>query len=164
MRRSTFEQTLGLICTNDYIRHAVKRAGLSGITWHSLRHYHASTLLSAGVSPGLVAERLGHDIQTLMQTYAHVIRSDDDRVRAVIDERLGVSAEDFLRTEGLRGVPYIGPNLREPCETTSTPRSKRGVLATCGFSAKWPLNCVKTYVSLRALARLYAASRGLFAA
>ena len=56
----------------DYIRAAVKRAGLSGMTWHSLRHSHASTLLSAGVSPALVAERLGHGIQTLMRTYAQV--------------------------------------------------------------------------------------------
>jgi hypothetical protein len=42
-----------------------------------------------------VAERLGHDIQTLMRTYAHVIRADDERVRAIVDEQLSVSAEDF---------------------------------------------------------------------
>ena len=115
----------------DYIRAAVKRAGLSGITWHSLRHYHASTLLSAGVSPALVAERLGHDIQTLMRTYAHVIRADDERVRAIVDEHLGLSAEDFLRTEPPAGVPYIGPDLRERAGFTSTPRSA-GCPAPCG--------------------------------
>jgi integrase len=115
----------------DYIRAAVKRAALSSVTWHSLRHCHASTLLSAGVSPALVAERLGHDIQTLMRTYAHVVRSDDDRVRAVVDEHLGVSAEDFLRTEGPRGVPYIGPDLRKRSGTTSTPRSG-GCPWSCG--------------------------------
>ncbi|MGH8972893.1 MAG: hypothetical protein ACRD0C_06780, partial [Acidimicrobiia bacterium] len=87
--------------------------------------------MSAGVSPALVAERLGHDIQTLMRTYAHVIRSDDERVRAVVDEHLGVSAEDFLRTERLRGVPYTGPDLRKPFETTSTPRSA-GCRVACG--------------------------------
>ena len=95
MRRDAGIRVLG----GDYIRAAVKRAGLSGVTWHSLRHYHASTLWSAGVSPALVAERLGHDIQMLMRTYAHVIRADDERVRAVVDEQLGLSAEDFLRTE-----------------------------------------------------------------
>lgn len=50
------------------------RAELNGVTWHSLRHAHASMLLSAGVSPALVAEPLGHDVGTLMRTYAHVIR------------------------------------------------------------------------------------------
>ncbi|MEO5840618.1 MAG: tyrosine-type recombinase/integrase [Acidimicrobiales bacterium] len=66
-------------------------------TWHDLRHHHASVLLSAGVSPALVAERLGHDIGTLLSTYAHVIRSDEDRVRNIVDSSLG-AAEDWLRT------------------------------------------------------------------
>ena len=126
MRGTPVSRVLG----GDYIRSAVKRAALEGITWHSLRHYHASTLLSAGVSPALVAERLGHDIQTLMRTYAHVIRADDDRVRTVVDDHFGVSAKDFLRTERPRGVPYIGPDLRKRFETTSTPRSG-GCPAAC---------------------------------
>ena len=45
-----------------------------------------------------MAERLGHDIKTLMRTYAHVIRSDEDRFRSIVDESLGASAEDWLRT------------------------------------------------------------------
>jgi hypothetical protein len=45
-----------------------------------------------------MAERLGHDIKTLMRTCVHVIRSDEDRVRSIVDESLGVSAEDWLRT------------------------------------------------------------------
>ena len=116
----------------DYIRSAVKRTGLSGITWASLRHYHASTLLSAGVSPALVAERLGHDVQTLMRTYAHVIRADDDMVRAVVDDHFGVSAEDFLRTDTPRGVPFIGPDLRKCAGFTSIPRSG---------GCPWPCGC-----------------------
>jgi hypothetical protein len=43
----------------------------------------------------LVAERLGHDIQTLMRIHAHAIRGDDDRVRAAVDEHLGVSLRTF---------------------------------------------------------------------
>lgn len=81
-----------------YMRSATKRTKLAGNTWHDLRHHHASVLLSAGVSPALVAERLGHDVKTLMATYAHVIRSDDDRVRAIVDDTLGVSAEYWLST------------------------------------------------------------------
>jgi hypothetical protein len=56
-------------------------------------------LLSKGISPAYVAERLGHDVRTLLRTYAHVIRQDDERVRAIVEDVLGVSAEDWLRTE-----------------------------------------------------------------
>ena len=81
------------------IRKAAQGAGLEGKTWHDLRHHHASVLLSQGVSPVLVAERIGDDLSTLLRTYAHVIRKDDDRVRAIVDETLGGLAEDWLRTE-----------------------------------------------------------------
>lgn len=86
---------------SKYIRRAAGRAELEGHAWHDLRHHHASILLSAGVSPALVAERLGHDVKTLLTTYAHVIRNDDERVRTIVDESLGVSAEDWLRTEAV---------------------------------------------------------------
>jgi integrase len=81
-----------------HIRTATRTAAMTA-TWHDLRHHHASVLLSAGVSPALVAERLGHDLKTLLHTYAHVIRTDEERVRAIVDESLGGSAEDWLRTK-----------------------------------------------------------------
>ncbi|MGI8757502.1 MAG: tyrosine-type recombinase/integrase [Acidimicrobiales bacterium] len=81
-----------------HARRAAEQAGIGRRTWHDIRHHHASVLLSAGVSPALVAERLGHDVATLLRTYAHVIRADDDRVRGIVDDTLGRSAEDWLRT------------------------------------------------------------------
>jgi integrase len=80
---------------------ASRSAGLAGSTWHDLRHHHASDLLSKGVNPAKVAERLGHDLKTLLTTYAHALPRDDDRVRAIVDETLGGSAEDWLRTEAV---------------------------------------------------------------
>jgi site-specific recombinase XerD len=85
---------------SKYMRTAAQVAGVEA-TWHDLRHHHASVLLSAGVSPALVAERLGHDVKTLLATYAHVIRADDDRVRNIVDDTLGGSAEDWLRTKAV---------------------------------------------------------------
>lgn len=84
---------------SKYIRQATKAAGLKGHTWHDLRHHHASTLLAEGINPAKVAERLGHDLKTLLATYAHVMPRDDERVRSIVDQTLGESAEDFLRTE-----------------------------------------------------------------
>ena len=72
---------------------------MAGHTWHDIRHHHASSLLSEGVNPSKVAERLGHDLKTLLETYAHVMPKDDDRVRGIVDATLGGSAEDWLRTE-----------------------------------------------------------------
>jgi hypothetical protein len=54
---------------------------------------------AGGCQPGLVAERVGHDLNSLLRTYAHVIRQDDERVRAIVDATLGGDAEDWLRTE-----------------------------------------------------------------
>jgi integrase len=88
---------VGRAMASKYIRTAADMAGVEA-SWHDLRHHHASVLLSAGVSPALVAERLGHDVKTLLATYAHVIRKDEDRVRSIVDDTLGGSAEDFLRT------------------------------------------------------------------
>jgi hypothetical protein len=38
-------------------------------------------------------------VETLLRTYAHVIRQDEDRVRAIVDVTLGGDAEDWLSTE-----------------------------------------------------------------
>jgi integrase len=92
---------VGRSMASKYIRLAVRAAGLGGHSWHSLRHHHASVLLWAGVSPALVAERLGHDVKTLLTTYAHVIRGDDERVRSIVDSTLGGSAESRLSPAAL---------------------------------------------------------------
>lgn len=51
----------------------VKNAGVKKITFHGLRHSHASYLLSNPMlSEQLIADRLGHTVSTLRETYAHV--------------------------------------------------------------------------------------------
>ncbi len=94
----TNARPVGRSMASKYVRLAVRAGGLEGYTWHDLRHHDASVLFSHGVSPALVAERLGHDVKTLLATYSHVIRADDDRVRAIVDAELADSA-DFSRTD-----------------------------------------------------------------
>jgi integrase len=44
--------------------------------FHNLRHFHASVLLQAGVSPKVVQERLGYSTAALtLDVYSHVIPS-----------------------------------------------------------------------------------------
>ncbi|MDA1127251.1 MAG: site-specific integrase [Chloroflexi bacterium] len=52
----------------------VRKAGLPHLTLHGLRHAHATLLLTAGVHPKVVSERLGHsNIAITMDTYSHVM-------------------------------------------------------------------------------------------
>jgi integrase len=49
-------------------------AGLPAIRFHDLRHTSATLLLSAGVHPKVVQERLGHSqISVTLDTYSHVL-------------------------------------------------------------------------------------------
>ena len=64
-----------------------KRAGLSGVGLHSLRHTHASVLLSAGVPLTNVSKRLGHrDAYTTAKIYAHALPDSDQDVAAMWDK------------------------------------------------------------------------------
>ena len=51
----------------------IKLSGVPKITFHDLRHTHASLLLMQKENPKAVAERLGHDVRMLMETYAHIL-------------------------------------------------------------------------------------------
>jgi integrase len=52
----------------------ISEAGVRRITVHGLRHTCASLLLSAGVSPNVVRDRLGHrKVETTLTVYAHCL-------------------------------------------------------------------------------------------
>jgi integrase len=56
----------------------MKKAGLEGVSLHSLRHTHASELLSAGVPIPTVAKRLGHaNANITLSIYAHALEADE---------------------------------------------------------------------------------------
>lgn len=58
-----------------------------------LRHFHASLLISAGLSVTAVAERLGHaDPAETLRTYAHLWPTDQERATAAIEASFGASA------------------------------------------------------------------------
>ena len=67
-----------------FVRQA-KRAGLSPIRLHDLRHSVASILLAKGVHPKVVSEQLGHaTIALTPDTYSHVIPSLQQEAAGVI--------------------------------------------------------------------------------
>jgi integrase len=65
------------------------RVGFPGITFHALRHTHASQLIDAGVDIVTISKRLGHATPTVtLNTYAHLFRKDDGKAAAAINAAL----------------------------------------------------------------------------
>lgn len=66
-----------------HVREAMPEVGKG---WHELRHYHASQLISGGMSPVAVAHRLGHkDATETLKTYGHLWPDDDTRAATLTD-------------------------------------------------------------------------------
>lgn len=67
----------------------LKKSGVPRIVFHSLRHTCASLLLSEGVHPKVVQERLGHaDIRVTMDTYSHVLPTMQREAANLLDALL----------------------------------------------------------------------------
>ncbi|MFC2008661.1 site-specific integrase [Chloroflexota bacterium] len=74
---------------SDDFQCVVKKAGLPHLTLHGLRHAHATILLTAGVHPKVVSERLGHsNIAVTMDTYSHVLPGLQEAAAHALDQCL----------------------------------------------------------------------------
>ena len=63
--------------------------GMPEITFHSLRHCHASQLIDAGVDIVTISKRLGHaSPDVTLRVYAHLFRRDDGKAAAAINATL----------------------------------------------------------------------------
>jgi integrase len=64
--------------------------GMPEVTFHSLRHTHASQLIDAGVDIVTISKRLGHAKPDItLRIYAHLFRNDDGKAAAAINAALG---------------------------------------------------------------------------
>jgi integrase len=63
---------------------------LADVTFHALRHTHASQLIDAGVDIVTISKRLGHAKPDItLRIYAHLFRKDDGKAAAAINSILG---------------------------------------------------------------------------
>lgn len=61
-------------------------SGIKKIRLHDFRHSHATLLLSLGVSPTILSQRLGHsDIAMTLNTYSHLIPQDYEKMINLIN-------------------------------------------------------------------------------
>lgn len=64
----------------------IRAAGLPGLRIHDLRHAHATLMLSQGVHPKVVSERLGHaSVNITLDTYSHVLPGLQEAAAAALD-------------------------------------------------------------------------------
>jgi integrase len=66
------------------------RIGEPAITFHALRHTHASQLIASGVDIVTISRRLGHAKPSVtLSIYAHMFHIDDSKAAAAINAALG---------------------------------------------------------------------------
>lgn len=77
--------------TKEFAR-VVARVDVPRITFHGLRHTHATLLLQAGVPVHVVARRLGHaKVSMTLETYAHVLPTQDGQAADAFADALGAA-------------------------------------------------------------------------
>lgn len=68
------------------------KAGMPKLRFHDLRHTHASLMLSQGIHPKIVSERLGHSsINITLDTYSHVLPGIQEAAALRFEQGLNLS-------------------------------------------------------------------------
>ena len=76
------------VLTHNFTRIA-KRAGISGVRFHDLRHTFASLMLLRGAKPKVISEALGHSsVAFTMDVYSHIIEGMQEDAMVLLDEVL----------------------------------------------------------------------------
>jgi integrase len=67
----------------------MEKAGVRRITFHDLKHTHASMLIRSGAQPKIVQARLGHqDIKTTFRYYGHLWPNADEHAVNALEKEL----------------------------------------------------------------------------
>lgn len=74
----------------DRWRDAIKVRKLPRVTFHALRHTHASALIEAGLDVVTISRRLGHENPSItLSIYSHMFKDKGDEAAAAIDAVMG---------------------------------------------------------------------------
>jgi len=84
---------------------ACQKAGISGVTWHTLRHTFASRLLDRGVDIVTVKELLGHSTVLVTMRYLHP--NLESKVQAVAKLAANCDNSTTVRTKMQQSVPKV---------------------------------------------------------
>ncbi|MGN6361284.1 MAG: site-specific integrase [Thermomicrobiales bacterium] len=88
------------------VRAAAVAAGLPPITFHDLRHVHATVGLDRGVHPKVIQERLGHSsIAITLDRYGHVTRTMQDQATDHYNTAFGPPPDDADEPPAASALP-----------------------------------------------------------
>ena len=83
----------------------MRKVGLEGVSLHSLRHSHATILLSNGVPVAVVSERLGHADQNItLSIYSHALPADTRAAAKIWNDSMADVIADARRKRFSAGV------------------------------------------------------------
>ena len=79
---------------------SVRKTGLPHLTFHGLRHAHATLALTAGINPKIVSERLGHSsIAVTMDIYSHVLPGMQAEAAQAVEDLLSQARRKRLAAD-----------------------------------------------------------------
>lgn len=79
-------ENMSVSTIDKWLRNFVKKYNLPKITYHELRHTHATYLLSQGTDLKTVQNRLGHTDISTTNIYVHALESNDKKATKKIDK------------------------------------------------------------------------------
>ena len=80
--------TFGEKHLNRFIKNGARKAGITEIDVHGLRHSHVSLLINMGFSALAIGERVGHEAQVITYRYAHLFNGEQARMAAALDTEM----------------------------------------------------------------------------
>ncbi len=89
----------------------MRKAGLHGVSLHSLRHSHASVLISQGTPLPVVAERLGHANPNItLALYSHALPKDKHAAANLWRHALADVIREERKRDGTRMLAFVSAN------------------------------------------------------
>jgi Phage integrase family len=110
----------------------MRKAGLSGVSTHSLRHSHASHLLSKGVPIAVVSERLGHADQNItLSIYSHSLPADTQAAAKVWNDAMVEVISDARKPAAPRVLASV--SAQKPFLKHVTQNKRQRMAGTTGL-------------------------------
>lgn len=83
-----FDKRLSSTTIKRYQEHACQLAKVPTIRIHDFRHSHVSLLVDMGFSPFQIAERLGHTVEMVNNTYSHLFLDSQQKMAEMLEARM----------------------------------------------------------------------------